>query len=229
MWPEGNIIRIGRPLNGLCLVPGSPPLMAGPLPHGTNRETKHEVPRTKNELLIVETKNQELINQNALAQSHQRGYVEGHEDGLRKIESVLAALETGVEAMRSEQERIHQSSTETAVTLALEIAAKLLERELAHPDAIRAAVMNALKLAPQGEAAAVRLNPQTSSALHRALAACDGQGLPSNVTLIEDYNIEPGGCIIQCSVENWDAQPSARLRLIAEALASGDTAEGVKG
>lgn len=154
----------------------------------------------------------------ALDNAREEGFLLGRESGLKEIDPVRIFLKTCAETLQSETRKAADHLDSAAIKLALEIAAKLLERELKNPDTFRDAVTRLLRLAPHDNKSVLRVHPSMCHMLKSRDATTGAIDLLTGATLVEDDTIEPGGCVVQTPQGSWDAQISARLALIAREL-----------
>jgi len=154
----------------------------------------------------------------AIDNARREGFRMGRESGLKEIEPVRDFLKTCAEALQVETRKAADHLDSAAIKLALEIAAKLLERELKNPDTVRESVLRVLRLAPQNDTSVLRVHPSTSHMLKSRDGTAVAFDVPAKTTLVEDDTIEPGGCVVQTPQGSWNGQMSERLALVAREL-----------
>jgi flagellar assembly protein FliH len=119
----------------------------------------------------------------------------------------LAAAHLEVE--RARQALLADAET-TVATLALAIARRLVGEDLeAHPERVRALVLEALGRVRRATRARVRVHPSDAAQL-----------VDLDVAIVADAAIERGGCMVESEIGNVDARLEARLDALARALAS---------
>ena len=87
-------------------------------------------------------------------------------------------------------------------------------------DIVSTLVRISLEKLSQASSARVRLNPEDYLYLASAQAEGSENALGPDVILVEDEDIEVGGCVVETDVGNADARIDAQLHEIAENLLS---------
>ena len=133
-----------------------------------------------------------------------RGLAEGRETGLAEVTERLAAIEI-------ERERLLAGQEKEIVAMVLEIAQKVVARELkkkAVVDIVRQALRQAV-----GGRVVVKLNPSDKSKV--AKEALDET---RTVVLEEDESIRAGGCVVETELGSVDARLETQWEAIRKAL-----------
>jgi flagellar assembly protein FliH len=170
-------------------------------------------------------------------EARQRGYADGHREGLeaaaeasRRAEETASAARAAEAAERREAlaralvalgRAAHQLEERQAtaapdiehavVAAGFALAEVLLGREPATP---RDAVARVLRLAPAGQPVTLRLHPSDAAAVD--VSEWTGREL----VIAPDDRVERGGCIAEAGATRIDGQLSAALARVREALAS---------
>jgi flagellar biosynthesis/type III secretory pathway protein FliH len=128
------------------------------------------------------------------------------------------ALEDATVKLQQFQEEIFSSHREQIARLSVEIAGKILIKEIAdgNYDIVKV-VQEALKIAPAQQDIVVRLNPKDLQQLQKIAEDKDGDGL-GNVKLAADTNIGPGQCVVQTDKGMIEYFIEEHLKQISEAL-----------
>ncbi|HLF40376.1 MAG TPA: FliH/SctL family protein [Acidimicrobiia bacterium] len=160
----------------------------------------------------------------------ERGYTEGFDSGREKAAAeeaaVMARLERAHHALSLAARALHErqalelAGLERDITAAaFELAEAVVGRELALAASPGLeAVARALRLAPPGEAAVVRLHPADAAEVNRAVEPGGAVDPSRNLTVVADERVEPGGCVVEAGDCRVDAQISPALARVRDAL-----------
>jgi len=158
-------------------------------------------------------------------QAHDEGYRAGYEEGLQAAQAAtLAAREQEVArlaamtgALREALNRLDQEVAEQLLDLALEVAAQVVgsslktQRELLLP-----VIREALQALPLHHGSiALHANPDDLENLRDALDELVAQ---SNLKLVPDSAIAPGGCLLKAGHSEVDASLATRWKRVLEAI-----------
>ncbi|MFV5213317.1 flagellar assembly protein FliH [Azonexus caeni] len=158
-------------------------------------------------------------------QAHDEGYRAGYEEGLQAAQAAtLAAREQEVArlaamtgALREALNRLDQEVAEQLLDLALEVAAQVVgsslktQRELLLP-----VIREALQALPLHHGSiALHANPDDLDHLRDALDELVAQ---SNLKLVPDSGIAPGGCLLKAGHSEVDASLATRWKRVLEAI-----------
>jgi flagellar assembly protein FliH len=157
--------------------------------------------------------------------SFEQGYREGERAALDAAEQRLAParerLEESIRQLSSLRQYLYRHAEQELVKLSFAIAAKLVRREIRlDPDIVATLVRISLEKVSQASTARVRLNPDDYRYLAAAHAEGADSGFGAGVVLVEDVNVEPGGCVVETDAGNVDARVDVQLQEIAENLLS---------
>jgi flagellar assembly protein FliH len=153
-------------------------------------------------------------------EAYEKGFAEGQkaggEVGEKMAEALLNQYSASVEALNRLRGEIFATSEREVIRLALEIARKIIKREVAiDEELILALVKVALDRVADRALISVRVNPKDHAAMARHHAALsDADALSESVKLIEDPLIGRGGCVIETESGTIDARIEEQLREI---------------
>lgn len=154
-------------------------------------------------------------------EAHAAGFREGEAAGRQRaaadLDPVLDRLARSIREMAGLRGEIRRQAEADMLRLALEIARRVLRRELAvDPDAIHGLVLAALEKLQGQEISRVKVHP-SHAALVSGLLRKSGAG--QAVEVIADASREPGAVIFETERGNLDASVDAQLREIERGLA----------
>jgi flagellar assembly protein FliH len=150
-------------------------------------------------------------------QGHQQGLAAGAQQEAAKWSEALSRLARSIEEMSKSKARFRAEVEEDAVKLALAIARKVLNRELASdPEALAGLARVALDKLNVRELQRVRVHPTDAPAIDRLLTASSG---PKRVEVIGDKTLERGAAIFETERGTLDASVTTQLSEIERGLA----------
>ncbi len=164
------------------------------------------------------------IEEAARIQGYQIGFDEGHAAGLAAAEAAMAPL---VERLRALLNGIHENHTafyraaeRQVVDLSLQIAQKVVEREVENmPDLAVNVIRAALEEMDARTAIRVRVNPDDAEVLQRRWASVVPSGVSAErIELQPDERIQSGGGVIETTHGQVDAQLDSKLAQLGNAL-----------
>ena len=168
--------------------------------------------------------------------ARKEGFAAGREEGLADAESEIArraaedaagrteaALRTATPAVRAAAESLETEREQwrgqwemTAVQLAVAIAGRLTQQQIAaNPALLIGRSRELLMLASGRQDAVLRMHPDDLAALGDAAADVTA-GTPAK--LVPDESVEPGGCVLQTDAGDIDGQLSTQLERFGEEL-----------
>lgn len=147
-----------------------------------------------------------------MERSKKEGYEAGFQEGLENALEMLIRVKELRAQLFSDNER-------EIIKLVFEIAKKVIGREFSENDK---AIMNVIRLAVSdavGDKITVRINPKD----YKSIKSKQGQLLENlegsaTLTLREDEEVNPGGCIVDTDIGTIDAQIDTQLNAIKKAL-----------
>ena len=129
--------------------------------------------------------------------------------------SALGSLESAAAGLSQRQAATIMDVERQVATLAVEIAAAVIGRELATVDSGGVdAIARALRLAPERADAVARLHPEDAAVVGVLPVAAGDRG----VTVVADPSVERGGCLLDVGPCRIDAQISSALDRVREVL-----------
>jgi flagellar assembly protein FliH len=154
------------------------------------------------------------------SQMFEQAKKEGHEAGKREADlKVKEALQTLNQAV-AERKKIIKDAESEILRLALKVAEQIIRSEVSlHRDVSLNIVTEAINRVSDREQVIVRVNREDAEYIKRQKDRLAGilDGVKS-FSVIEDSQIEPGGCIIETNLGYVDARISTKLKSIEEAL-----------
>lgn len=139
----------------------------------------------------------------------------------RQIQQALCALQQATEQVQECAGRLFASHREQLIRLSIEIAAKILAKDIQERNyQMEAILQQALEGIPQDRPMTVRFNPQDLQTF-QATGEKNDSDLPALLRMIPDPSVRPGECIIETEegIIEWIIQE--HLNRISEALLAG--------
>ncbi len=153
----------------------------------------------------------------AQAAGFREGEAAGKKRAAAELGPVLERLVCSIRELAGLRSQMRREAEADMLRLALEIARRVLRREMAvDPDAMRGLVLAALEKLQGQEISRVKVHP-SHAALVSGLLRKSGAGQP--VEVIADASREPGAVIFESERGNLDASVNAQLREIERGLA----------
>lgn len=126
-------------------------------------------------------------------------------------------------AARQQAQQILEEARDDLTRLAVAIAEKLLDDELRqHPERVEQIVARCLQQVGEARRVVVRVNPDDAAAIQAAAARLQAQATVSVLQVEPDPRVGAGGCLIDTELGQVDGRLETRLRMILEALESGE-------
>ncbi|MBN3033601.1 MAG: hypothetical protein JW873_05845 [Candidatus Saganbacteria bacterium] len=151
-----------------------------------------------------------------IEQAREEGRRAGREESTARLEEALATLNEAVK----ERKRIVRDAENEILRLSLKIAEQIIRSEVSlHRDVSLNIVSEAIGRVSDREQIIVRVNRDDAEYLKRYKDRLAGMldGVKS-FSILEDSNVEPGGCVIETNLGFVDARISTKLKAIEEAL-----------
>jgi len=150
------------------------------------------------------------------ALSEMEHLVEHHRRARLDAEHAARVLSTAAMQFRTFDQELLEDLQEQVIALAMQLAETIIECEVrAFDDIAVAAAQRALSLVPDRGDVVLRVNPADRDAVARSL---DGADQPHDLQIMADHGIDRGGCVAQIGPILVDAQISAAIARIREAL-----------
>jgi len=135
-----------------------------------------------------------------------------------KLMQAGKSLEEAAVKLQQFQEEIFSSHREQIARLSVEIAGKILQKEIAGGNYdIEKIIQEALKVAPAQQDVVVRLNADDLEHYEKGIDGKSGDGL-ANVKLVPDANIGPGQCVVETDKGMIEYFIEEHLKKVSEAL-----------
>jgi flagellar assembly protein FliH len=149
-------------------------------------------------------------------EAREEGRRAGRDEASSRIEEALATLNQAAK----ERKKIIKDSESEILRLALRVAEQIIRSEVSlHRDVCLNIVSEAIGRVSDREQVIVKVNREDAEYLKRYKDRLAGMldGVKS-FSILEDSNIEPGGCVIETNLGFIDARISTKLKAIEEAL-----------
>jgi len=151
-------------------------------------------------------------------QAFEEGYAEGERIGKQmgeaKVEAIFRKYEKSLAELAVAHREMIQDMEEQTVRLALEVARKIIQRELAlDPDIISALAAVALKRVSSHQAISLHVSHHDFEAVRTTVA-----GMNPAVTVKEDPALERGDFLIETGQTHLDGRVSSQIDAIGKAL-----------
>jgi len=149
-------------------------------------------------------------------EAREEGRREAREEAASHIEEALATLNQAV----TERKKIIGDAESEVLRLALKVAEQIIRSEVSlHRDVCLNIVSEAIGRVSDREQIIVRVNREDAEYLKRFKDRLAGMldGVKS-FSILEDANIEPGGCVIETNLGFIDARIATKLKSIEEAV-----------
>ncbi|MCX5750029.1 MAG: FliH/SctL family protein [Candidatus Saganbacteria bacterium] len=134
-------------------------------------------------------------------------------------ENITASLETLNNAIK-ERKRIIKDSEGEILRLSLKIAEQVIRSEVSlHKDVVMNIVAEAVNKVSDRENVIIKVNREDAEHIKKYKDRLSGivDGV-KNLSIIEDSQVEPGGCVIETNLGFVDARVSTKLSLIEQSL-----------
>lgn len=169
-----------------------------------------------------ETRLAELEHQHSrqVAEAHRRGFQEGEASSRAQaqaaIQPAIERLARTVEELAALRPHLRRDAEANLLKLAVEIARRVLRRELtADAEALRGVIQVALERLQSQEICRARVHPEQEAVLRR----CLGQpGTARNIEILPDAALERGALIFETARGNLDASVETQLCEIERGL-----------
>lgn len=152
------------------------------------------------------------------------GFDEGHASGMAAAEAAtgesILRLKALLEGVHQTHATFFRAAEREVVELALQIARKVIEREVENmPDMAIGVIRAALEEMDARTAVRVRVNPADEELLRRRWTQVVPSGIgPDRIELLQDEKVLSGGAIIETTHGQVDAQLETKLAQLGNAL-----------
>lgn len=136
----------------------------------------------------------------------------------KKIQQAAQALTQGAAQLDAAAREIFTSHRQAVIQLAMEIAAKILARDIQEKNyRIEQILQEALSETPAGQVRTIRLHPEDLAAYQQFIKENPDSALPQ-AHLISDWSLGPAECIIETEQGILDWLIEEQVRQVSEAL-----------
>jgi flagellar assembly protein FliH len=151
-------------------------------------------------------------------QAYERGYREGErvcrEMGERTVETTAKRYETAVADLINAHAEMKSAMETETVELALEIARKVIQREVSmDPDLVSALVLVALRRIQSQKAVTLRVSRHDFSRIHDAVTSVN-----SSITVVEDSSFERGDFMMDTGQTHLDGRLQSQVETLGRAM-----------
>ena len=178
----------------------------------------------------LEQEGDRLTAEEAEQVGYQRGYCDGEQKGAadgektgfmkgrQSVQPVIEALGDALKELARIRERTYRSIEPEVVKLSLNIARKIVGRELStSPEIVSEVIRRALDQLESAERICIKLNPQDLKTLEQAGSGLWDDLCRSDTVAFEGQaSIENGGCLIEADTGNIDARLETQFQAIEE-------------
>lgn len=174
----------------------------------------------------AQSESQEIMEnaQSEAEELRQNAKIEGLEEGKREgqdqiSEIINEAMETLNEAIKQRKKIIKDSESEI-VRLSLKIAEQIIHSEVSvNKDAVMGIVAEAINRVSDRESVIVKVNKDDAEFIKNNKDKLSGivDGV-KNLSILEDSQVDPGGCVVETHLGFVDARISTKLSLIEQAI-----------
>jgi flagellar assembly protein FliH len=163
----------------------------------------------------------------ARARGEVQGYHEGLQRALAEQRGHLERLAQLVEDARTDSAELIRQLELQVIALALDVAQKVIERELqSDPSVVLDVVRSTLTEVQDAASVHVRVHPQDHALIEAQWHAIGRNAMGEPIVLVADERVEPGGCLIETALGHIDSQLSTRFGQVADlfdAVREGET------
>jgi flagellar assembly protein FliH len=154
------------------------------------------------------------VEKEAFAQGYAEGERIGKQMGEKMVETVVKRYDQSIAGIAEAHGKLAESMEEETVRLALEIARKIVQRELTlDPDLVAALAAVALKRVPAHQGIALRISRHDFHRVNAAVA-----DINPAVAVKEDATLERGDFIVETNQTHLDGRVSSQIDAIGKAL-----------
>ena len=158
--------------------------------------------------------------ENLRNRSKEEGLEEGKREGESKVaEQINQAMETLNEAIKQRKKIIKDAESEL-VRLSLKIAEQIVRSEVSlHKDVVLNIVTEAINRVSDRESIIIKVNKEDAEYIKNYKDKIQGivDGV-KNLSILEDSQVEPGGCVVETNLGYVDARISTKIELLEKAL-----------
>ncbi len=155
-----------------------------------------------------------------LAQGREAGHREGHEAGIKETSGLATQARTVLETALAEREQLIRGASQDILKLVVKIAEKIIRGQLRlDPTIIQRTVEDAVKLVNDKARVVIRVNPsELETARSGEVKIRQFLEGSTQLEIVGDETIEPGGCMIETNSGSVDARIATQLEETAHLL-----------
>jgi flagellar assembly protein FliH len=175
--------------------------------------------------LIIEAGNAEERLRAIAADAHRRareeGLAEGQAEGRARINAAVDALAEAEREIRAREEAFLRAAEQSAVELAIAIAAKIVGGSVqARPETVLDVVAGALLRTSARHQLVIEVNPEDLEVVAESAEGLAARlGGVQRLDVVAERRVERGGCIVRTEEGEIDARIGSQLDRVAELLA----------
>lgn len=151
--------------------------------------------------------------QQKLEEAFHKGIDEGRQQTERGLANVFRSLREAIDATMRLREKVLRDSEEDLLKLAIMVARKIIQQEISHdPQILANIVAETISCCSDLDRITIRLNPDDCSRVSADRSFyLSGIGANTQVSLIPDETILPGGCMVDTVTGTIDARIDVQL------------------
>ena len=155
--------------------------------------------------------------------AYEKGFSQGQKDGFalgkKRLEESAKRLEAVINSLSGLKMRLYRESEEEILRLAIEIAKKIVHRELTvDTDAVLRTIRKATDFLNERTSIRILLNPADMDKVEEAVPQLKVEKKIESVELVPDPSVSRGGCILETGFGTVNATIEDQLAAIAEEL-----------
>lgn len=152
-------------------------------------------------------------------EGYQKGYKEGLSEGKKEYEDTIDYIKQLGDEILNERESLFNEAESDFVELVFDIAEKIIGEKISHNEVVYNTVKNSLEYAIGSENILVKVNPDDLDTLgkHRE-EFLTIVGNSASLQIVEDKNVDKGGCILETNMGRIDARISSQMNAIKDKL-----------
>ena len=151
-------------------------------------------------------------------QAYEKGFLEGDRIGKQAgelmVQTTASRYERAVAELAHAHEALQRSMETQTVELALEIARKVVQRELStDPDLVSALAIVALKRVQSHHTITLRVSRHDFARIHDAVTSVNG-----SVTIVEDASLDRGDFMMDTGITHLDGRLQSQVDTLGRAM-----------
>ncbi len=169
-------------------------------------------------------------------EAYEKGFEQGQKDGLalgqKRIDEIAKRMENLITELSKLKEQIYKEAEQEILALSLEIARKIVKREVTtSPEIILNSIREAARFLTERTKLKIFLNPDDLETVKENIAELGVKNKIENIEIVEDVSINKGGCILETGFGKINATIEDQFEAIKNALVeklskSGEVSDG---